>query len=59
MRDVERAMKVIMWFYTNSKLIDEVIREESNGGDKQNYVSDDELVEPVSNLNFRALLYVL
>ena len=30
LRDVERAMKVIMWFYTHSKLIDEVVREEGH-----------------------------
>ena len=39
MRDVERAMKVIVWFYTNSELIDEVIGEEGNGRDEDS--SDD------------------
>ena len=34
MRDVERAMKVIVWFHTNSELIDEVIREEGKGRDE-------------------------
>ena len=27
MRDVERAMTVIMWFYSNSQLIDQVIED--------------------------------
>ena len=34
LRDVERAMKVIMWFYSNSKLIDEVIKNEDTSRDE-------------------------
>ena len=52
LRDVERAMKVIMWFYTNSELIDEVIGEEGHDTNEdscgessknENEDSDDEL----------------
>ena len=35
MRDVERAMKVITWFYSNSELIIKVI------GDENEYEDDD------------------
>ena len=34
MRDVERAMKVITWFYSNSELIIKIIGEEDEYGDE-------------------------
>ena len=34
LRDVERAMKVIMWFYSNSELIHRVIEESTNAGNE-------------------------
>ena len=30
LRDVERAMKVIMWFYSNSELIQRVIKDDDS-----------------------------
>ena len=69
LRDVERAMKVIVWFYSNSELIDEVIREEGNDKDEdsseessedQDEDSNDEheRTEEVRTLNF-CLFYIL
>ena len=34
LRDVERAMEVIMWFYSNAKLIDEVIEDGNSGNER-------------------------
>ena len=39
MRDVERAMKVITWFYSNSELIARVVEEDDNGAEES---SEDE-----------------
>ncbi|CAB4032969.1 Hypothetical predicted protein, partial [Paramuricea clavata] len=41
LRDVERAMKVIVWFYSNSALIDQVIGDEYNVRDEDNESSEE------------------
>ena len=35
LRDVERAMEVIMWFYSNSELIDEVIKKGNSRNERR------------------------
>ena len=42
MRDVERAMKVITWFYSNSELIARVIKEEENVSEESSAEESDE-----------------
>lgn len=49
MRDVERAMKVITWFYGNSELISksiteaEITQSSESSGDKQASKTEDEM----------------
>jgi hypothetical protein len=68
LRDVERAMKVIIWFYSNSELINWVIGDGDNVRDQDNKSSeessedesdenDDNQVEQVSFLRFFLLLH--
>ena len=40
MRDVERAMKVITWFYVNSDLISKVIAEPDNNQESESSEED-------------------
>ncbi|CAB4035138.1 Hypothetical predicted protein, partial [Paramuricea clavata] len=48
LRDVERAMKVIVWFYSNSELIDQVIGDEDNVRDEDNDSSEESSEEESS-----------
>ena len=66
LRDVERAMKVIIWFYSNSELINWVIgdgdnvRDNKSSGESSEDESDendDNQVEQVSFLRFFLLLH--
>ena len=64
LRDVERAMKVIIWFHSNSELINLVIGDEDNESseesseDESDENNDDvEQVEQVSFLRFFLLLH--
>ena len=49
LRDVERAIKVILWFYSNSDLIARVIDGEDRDGDDE---SDEELSEEGSDRSY-------
>ena len=40
MRDVERAMKVITWFYVNSDLISKIIAEPDNSRESESSEED-------------------
>ena len=48
MRDVERAMKVIVWFYSNSELINQVIGDEDNVKDEDDDSSEESSEEESS-----------
>jgi hypothetical protein len=48
LRDVERAMKVIMWFYSNSKLIQPVMEDDDNASDDEDSDSSEEPSEDES-----------
>ena len=48
LRDVERAMKVIMWFYSNSELIQLVMEDDANASDDEDSDSSEEPSEDES-----------
>ena len=54
LRDVERAMKVIMWFYSNSELIDRAIHDDDNADEDSDSSeeSSNEDVQKIEQVKF-------